>query len=221
MHYFYSSLARVFLLTVGLFLVFKLIYKQVRTAAVTTAIFLFLFNSYSLVWGWIEEVLSAQSFFNQNYDLAIFWGGILYLALVVLVVYGFGRLANHSARWKKMITVFTFILTISLLSSAGIVYIAKYSYLAHHWELKSSWLEKQSPMVLDSNNQTATHPDIYLIVLDAYSADNVLNSLYGYDNSGFTSELEKLGFLVVNNAKTNYNQTRTEFCSMLKYAISG
>ncbi len=54
-----------------------------------------------------------------------------------------------------------------------------------------------------------------MIVLDGYGSSEVLDQIYQYDNSRFEGELTKLGFHIVPNGKTNYNQTRTSFSSIL------
>jgi hypothetical protein len=56
------------------------------------------------------------------------------------------------------------------------------------------------PHVMDST----THPDIYYIILDAYSGNEFLLHDYGYDNSPFTDSLEDRGFTVAYDSKTSY-----------------
>ena len=49
-----------------------------------------------------------------------------------------------------------------------------------------------------------THtPDIYYIVLDAYGRADVLESLYGMDNTAFISALENKGFYIAGQSHTN------------------
>ncbi len=53
-----------------------------------------------------------------------------------------------------------------------------------------------------------THkPDIYYIILDAYGGDKMLQKLHEFDNSGFISALEKRGFVVIQEGKSNYTRT--------------
>ncbi len=53
----------------------------------------------------------------------------------------------------------------------------------------------------------ASRPDIYHIVLDGYSREDVLAESYGFDNSPFIRRLENLGFAVADRAVTPYNRT--------------
>jgi hypothetical protein len=50
-------------------------------------------------------------------------------------------------------------------------------------------------------------PDVYYIILDAYTGENVLKTMYQYDNSGFYAELHRRGFFVADRARCNYPMT--------------
>jgi hypothetical protein len=67
----------------------------------------------------------------------------------------------------------------------------------------------------------ATTPDdwiyrnIYYIIVDAYTSDDVLADKFNYDNSAFIEDLENHGFRVVRNAKSNYDNTFESLTSSL------
>jgi len=71
-----------------------------------------------------------------------------------------------------------------------------------------------------ATNSTVTEktPDIYYIILDAYGREDILNKLYGYDNSAFINDLKKRGFYVADNSYTNYMQTVISLSSSLNMA---
>jgi hypothetical protein len=50
-------------------------------------------------------------------------------------------------------------------------------------------------------------PDIYVIVLDGYARQDVLQNIYKHDNSEFIAGLERRGFYVANGSHSNYVQT--------------
>jgi len=58
-------------------------------------------------------------------------------------------------------------------------------------------------------------PDVYYIVLDAYSRSDMLKDEYGYDNSRFLQDLRDLGFYVVDCSKSNYSYTPSSMSSAL------
>ena len=55
--------------------------------------------------------------------------------------------------------------------------------------------------------KTASAPDLYVIVLDAYARQDVLHDIYGVDNEPFLSALEKRGFTVARKSRANYPHT--------------
>lgn len=60
------------------------------------------------------------------------------------------------------------------------------------------------------------HPrDIYYIVLDAYARADVLNDLYGYDNTEFIRFLETRGFYIADKSQANYISTELSLASSL------
>ncbi len=50
-------------------------------------------------------------------------------------------------------------------------------------------------------------PDIYYIILDGYGREDVLKSVYGYDNASFLNELENRNFFITRKSRANYAQT--------------
>jgi len=58
-------------------------------------------------------------------------------------------------------------------------------------------------------------PDIYYIILDAYTSEEVLQEVWDYDNSAFVDYLTDKGFYVVPNAHSNYALTFLSLASSL------
>lgn len=69
----------------------------------------------------------------------------------------------------------------------------------------------------DISLQKTTDPDIYVIVLDGYGRQDVLQDIYDLDNSAFTSELKKLGFYVADQSHSNYLQTFYTMASLWNF----
>jgi hypothetical protein len=59
-------------------------------------------------------------------------------------------------------------------------------------------------------------PDIVFVVLDAYARQDVLKSIYGYDNSPLIRSLQEAGFSVPDSANANYASTHFSLSSMLE-----
>ncbi len=58
-------------------------------------------------------------------------------------------------------------------------------------------------------------PDIYYIVLDMYPSNGVLKKYWKFDNSKFLTDLNKIGFNVFNQSKSNYPITYLALNSIL------
>ena len=60
-------------------------------------------------------------------------------------------------------------------------------------------------------------PDIYYIVVDGYGREDVLQELYGYDNSEFIGLLSDRGFYVAEKSHSNYGQTTLSLSSSMNF----
>jgi hypothetical protein len=58
-------------------------------------------------------------------------------------------------------------------------------------------------------------PDIYYIILDAYTRDDSLLEEYDFDNSPFLEKMEELGFYIGYCSRSNYTQTDLSLASSL------
>ena len=71
--------------------------------------------------------------------------------------------------------------------------------------------------VRQSGVAPAQLPDLYLILLDAYTRQDVLRQSFGVDNRPFIQALEALGFVVPGCSLSNYSQTELTLASMLNF----
>ena len=62
---------------------------------------------------------------------------------------------------------------------------------------------------------TCAKPDIYLVIADGYAGKQELQEMLSFDNSPFENELDKRGFYIVENSKSNYNKTAYSMASLL------
>lgn len=60
-------------------------------------------------------------------------------------------------------------------------------------------------------------PDIYYIILDAHARSDVLDEMFGVDNTPFINFLKQRGFSVAQQSHSNYNQTALSIASSLNY----
>ncbi len=64
----------------------------------------------------------------------------------------------------------------------------------------------------DINNSL---PDVYFIILDSYTRQDVLEELYNYDNQRFLNTLKNLGFYIAECSMSNYQYTLLSMSSTL------
>lgn len=64
----------------------------------------------------------------------------------------------------------------------------------------------------------ANPPDIYYIILDGYARADVLQTIYGVDNSPFYDFLRKNDFTIQEHSHANYSQTLLSLTSALNFA---
>jgi hypothetical protein len=63
----------------------------------------------------------------------------------------------------------------------------------------------------------SSRPDVYYIILDSYTRQDVLQDYFAFDNSEFLAQLGELGFYVADCSQSNYSQTRLSLSSSLNY----
>lgn len=62
---------------------------------------------------------------------------------------------------------------------------------------------------------TCAKPDVYLIITDEYAGRRELKEVLSFDNTDFENELQKRGFHVTGNSRSNYNGTVYSIASMM------
>jgi len=80
-------------------------------------------------------------------------------------------------------------------------------------EFLGSWQEGGST----GDVVSASSPDIYYIIVDAYGRADILKEIYGIDNSEFLSYLGEKGFYVADESFANYPQTALSLSSSLNF----
>lgn len=90
------------------------------------------------------------------------------------------------------------------------------SFWAKSWDdARQPWssyiAREETPQALSATQR----PDIYYIILDAYGRSDVLQALYGFDNSAFLRALSERGFFIADESHTNYLRTSLSVTSSL------
>jgi hypothetical protein len=84
--------------------------------------------------------------------------------------------------------------------------------------LKSDPLQGWQPSEQTLPALSSQHPpDIYYIILDGYGREDILTSLYGFDNRPFLASLEEMGFFIASQSRSNYMRTSQSVPSTLNF----
>lgn len=148
--------------------------------------------------------------------IGAFWG--VYVMRENLEIWAFGWIAVAIASLfiAKVYEITGFMAKCIGLSSLGVAALGAFNspVLYERSELLSASAEAFSELPT-ANTIPETKRDVYYIVLDRYARADQLKSLYGFDNSPFLNELKSRGFLVADQAYSNYPRTGHSLASSL------
>jgi hypothetical protein len=134
------------------------------------------------------EILNEYSFLRKRYIIP-----------VIVVLIGFFLYRSHKSEKFK----FHLVNYLNLVLAALILYNVVLTITTlNRFEPKAySVTQRDFAVTCDQC------PDIYYIILDAYTSDQSLRKYWSYDNSGFTGELTEMGFVVAPESKTQFDRT--------------
>jgi len=161
----------------------------------------------------------------------IFTYGHLYNLLKPVSVLGFtpGRhrilfpiytLLGLGIAWRLLRSKNSFAGAIPILNliSLGLVALAVGQIAVYSAQIKLAQLEQgkiNHPSSLVNPINTSQMPDIYYIILDAYTRSDTLQTYFHFDNQPFLDKLKGMGFYVATCARSNYTSTETSLASSL------
>lgn len=181
----------------GIFvLVSKLLARDWGKAAVLSTFWVAVFFSYGHIYQAIEGTRVGGFVLGRHLVLA---------PLALLILFGGSclllRYVNPSRKTHQLFTIMVVILVAFALFQTGFTW----------------WRMNQPQKTASANLDTPAtgQPDIYLIILDAYSRADTLQNHYEFDNSTFINDLRDMGFVVSDCAYSNYGWTALSLASEL------
>lgn len=145
--------------------------------------------------------------------VAVVWVALI-VAVVVLVTL---RIRRRAPEWTRdRATGF-------LNAAAGLLVVAALAFGLISGRLPALAGDLQQGIGLDAwtdvaGGDSASRPDLYVILLDGYPRADVLDYAFDIDNSGFVAELEQRGFAVSDAAHSDYLWTHVSVPSALNLA---
>lgn len=124
---------------------------------------------------------------------------------ILLIYFLFKRIQKRQANFKE-VNIVLGLLGFALFLGGVVKFVQLLADIDMAYYQQLSALEKQ-PLLTELNVQRDENPDIYYLILDGYGRADILNELYGFDNSAFIDELNARGFVVPELVRSNYPQT--------------
>ena len=191
-------------LSLVVFLVALLFVRNFLKAALLTSVFNILFNSYGHVYQALEQIKLNGISIARHSILTVFWIAIGVAAVVLIL-----RLRENIDAGTQLFNLVGGFLVVFVLSQLLIAKINGDFFAVENKPAKTVAQES------GTNQGDESDPDIYYIIVDAYTSNEVLMNKLGYDNSAVVDELESQGFEVITDARSNYDKTFYSLVSSL------
>lgn len=184
-------------LTVLIFGASYLFLRDSMKSALIAAPFIFIFFLFGDVTDWVSKIFSLGP---ARSDFAVFLAAVIIMSVWVWLLL---------KRVKNPVTVNLYfnLLSVLLLANTG-VQVAN-----HVRENEISFNPPERSVVVTKVESSAPRPDIYYIILDGYGRQDILQTLYKFDNSEFINGLRERGFYVADESSSNYIQTMLSLTS--------
>lgn len=191
----------VMILTIIIYLVFLVSFKDWHRAGLASSLILILFFSYGHVYSLIEDQSIGGLIFGRHRYLILIAGGIIVIGL--LIIWKKIKFPEKTTPFLNLVTGVMLLFPIFTLVSFNLEDSPELSPV--------DALEEKSTTSI----QDGTLPDIYYIILDSYAREDVLEAIYQYDNTEFIEGLTEIGFYFPDNSRSNYSQTSLSLSSSL------
>lgn len=183
---------------VAVWLLCLLIFRSANRASLASSLFFVLFFSYGHVYNLVKTAMPSFGFLK----LAAVYGVLFLLALFISI--RVKRFSTDVTTWLNVILT-----ALILFNAVQILFF-------------ESRVSRDEPLQISAQPAVAAEnadlPDIYYIILDSYSRQDVLKDVMGYDNSAFIDALRERGFYIPECANSNYDSTVDSIASALNYS---
>lgn len=202
-----QSLLHAVLFGLLLLLLARPIFKSWDRAALFASICCLLFLAFGLLLQPFTDLLIDSPLPQQSITYLFI---ALWLLVLIFTFWGIKRLKNPTYAVKVLSIV-----------ALALVCFSLFNIALFHWqnrgsvETASAQLGTDLDLTTDQPVDLPALPDIYYVILDGYGRTDMLQSVYGYDNSAFIHELEEMGFYVADESKANYNRTILSLASAM------
>lgn len=184
----------------GLWLLLSWLTKDLGRAGLVVSLVVVLFFSYGHLYQFFTNIPALSDSIGRADVLAAIWAATLIVGPWLVF-----RLLKRPEPVNRFLNVVSIIaIVLALVPLPGFIVS----------NLTAGLTEKNTqPVVLEPSSDPP--PDIYYIIVDGYGRQDVLQQIYGYDNSAFIEFLQDQGFYITANSHSNYVQTDLSLASSL------
>lgn len=184
--------------TALLLLLFRLILKDTKKAAILVSIFLIFFFSY----GHVFNIIQGWWQIKHRYIFPP-WG-IVFICITYFTI----KTSKDLHSFTKILNVIaTSLVIISLIN------IGTYEFRSTNWQYTPM---AENTKIEPTNSRVPSVPrDIYYIIFDRYVSESTLKEVYNFDNSVFIDYLSNKGFYVASKSRSNYLTSSHSLASSL------
>jgi len=191
-----------------LLLFFNLLFKNIHKSAIFTTIFIVMFFSYGHFNIIVKELSLKNIFESVSMKLPVFYF-IFCLSLFTLLAYLLRQKKRIFFTLTRFLNIVSIILLCFSLLNIAVFFINK--------SKNDAILSKECSSQASSmpTKPEEAFPDIYYIILDAYSSEDTLKEYYNFNNHNFINYLKEKGFYVAEESTSNYAFTSLSLASSL------
>lgn len=193
--------------TTLLIIILYLIFRNLKKVATENSFLILLFFSYG-------HVINLSSEFNfEIFGFNIFQDNVIFYLWIVIALLG----SFFILRTTKNFNTATIILNVLalLLIISPLITIVYSGLITNKVSFSQKIVTREFEEGLKEADNPKLKPDIYYIILDRYAHNDVLQSVFGFDNSKFTNFLESKGFYLAQKSFANYPKTFQSLASSL------
>jgi hypothetical protein len=186
-----------------LYSLLKYLLKDRVKAGISASAILVIFFSY----GHLYNYLSAGNLITMTLGRHRYLAPASFLAGILIV----GWVIRKTSNLQLINSTLNWIALAALL--IPVYQIGSYEIRAR--EVHASLYEEEKRISALSLPVGQVPPDIYYIILDAYTRDDTLQADHNLDNSPFINQLREWGFFTARCSQSNYSQTQLSLASSL------
>ena len=181
--------------------VFFLLFRSWKKVAIPSSVTLLLFYSYGHVFDILKDVYLFGDVIGRHRYLIPLW------VLIFIVIQILLKRSKNLDQLNEILNTVSIFLVI-FLSVQPLAYVIQYS-IAEKSVIEEIVVEKEKISI------STIDQDVYYILVDAYSRQDILQASFNLDTSEFLTELKNLGFYIPDCTQSNYDGTLHSMTSTL------